>query len=83
MCEQIIKAYSGISIIHVKMNSLTTTSELKMLCFLLHKEKAMWILTYPRKILVLFFQVDDSYFGLRVNYFQQWEINIDLKASLF
>ena len=49
---------------------------------MLHKEKAMQFLAYPKKD-SFFFQVNDPYFGLKVNSFQQREINIYLRASLF
>ena len=71
MGEQIIKAYLGISIIHVKMNSLTTTSELKNALFLATQGESYVVSSLSKKDTCSFFQVDDPYFGLRVNSFQQ------------
>ena len=53
-----------------------------MLCFCYTKRKLCGFQPI-QEIQLLFFQDDYPYFGLRVNSFQQKEINIDLRASLF
>ena len=71
--EQIIKAYLDISIIHVKMTSLTTINELKNALFLSTQGESYRVSSLSKKDTCFFFQVDDLYFGLKLNSFQQWE----------
>ena len=65
------------------MNSLRTTSELENALFLATQGERYAVSNLSKKDTCSFFQVDDPYFGLSVNSFQQGEINIDLRVSLF
>ena len=59
ICEQIIKAYLGIAIIHVNMNFLITTSEVKNVYFLAKQGESYVVSSLSNKETFFFLQVDD------------------------
>ena len=66
----------------MKINSLTTTSEVKN-AFLFATQGENYVISSLSKKDTFFFQIDDPYFDMRVNSFKYREININLKVSLF
>ena len=86
MCTQNFKAYLGMSIIKVKMNSLImqATREEKSVLPVVAQGKSLVISSLVKEESTCsFFHVGDPCLNLKKSSFQQEELNKDLRASLF